>query len=78
MTTLSRSGSSSFQDRSGLLQQRQEGRDAAEGAVREPGPKGAVPPPTVLGPPHPRDESGTLRAPERLCVCACVCMCVRV
>ena len=33
----------------------------------------------MLGPPHPGDESGTLGAPERLCVCVCVhvCACVR-
>ena len=54
MTTLPRPGSSSFQDRSGLLQQRQEGRDVARGRVREPCPKGAMPPPPCARPTTPR------------------------
>lgn len=79
MTVLPRPGSGSFQDRSGLLQQRQEGEGCGSGEGKG-GPvlRGLCPHPPVLGPPHPGDKSGTLRAPERLCMCACVCMRVRV
>lgn len=79
MAALPRPGSGSSQDRSHLLQQapgtrgRRGGMWAAR-RVREPHPEGAVPHPPLLGPPHPGDENGTLRAPERLCVCVRVCV----